>query len=370
MKKIFRTVLAGVTLMSALALGGCGSSDVAMVVNDVEIPQGVMNYYINYGKDYLTSYGIDVTDPEEGAQYMSLIEEQGVDIVTEIAVIRSLAADHDITVDTAALADSLATEKSYFETDEAWQEWLTSYEVSEDDVEWILEYQLLSDALYKDISSDLTLSDEEVATIYNADPESYDTYKYAHILIAPDGEDTAAWDTALSTAQSAIDQINSGTATFEALASQYNPDSTSATGGDLGQYITKNASPYVEEFSTAAFSLTEIGQITAEPVKTSFGYHIIKLLDMTTGVDAARPVIEEEQLGEERFSRYSAAVEEAMNNVTITKDYQRRYAITADDTTADTDDATDDTTDDNTDGTPEGDNTTGTATGDGTAAQQ
>ena len=154
------------------------------------------------------------------------------------------------------------------------------------------------------------------------------------------------------------------------MASQYNPDSTSATGGDLGQYITKNASPYVEEFSTAAFSLTEIGQITAEPVKTSFGYHIIKLLDMTTGVDAARPVIEEEQLGEERFSRYSAAVEEAMNNVTITKDYQRRYAITADDTTADTDDATDDTTDDNTDGTPEGDNTTGATTGDGTAAQQ
>lgn len=333
MKKIFRTMLAGAALMSTLALGGCGGADVAMIVNDVEVPQGVMNYYINYGKDYLTSYGIDVTDPEEGAQYMSLLEEQGVDIVTEIAVIRSMAADSGLTVDRAALAETLATEKSYFSTDAEWKEWLTEYQVTEDDIEWILEYQLLSDALYDDINSDLTLSDEEVAAIYNADPDSYDTYKYGHILITVDNtDDTAAWDAALSTAQDAITSITAGTATFEDLATQYNPDSTKATGGDLGQYISKNASPYVDEFSQAAFTLTEIGQITTEPVKTPFGYHIIKLLDMTTGIEEARPIIEEEKLGEERFNNYTAAVDEAMNNVVITKDYQRKYAITADDT--------------------------------------
>lgn len=330
MKKIFRILLAGTALMSALALGGCGGgNDTAMVINDVEVPQGVMNYYINYGKDYLTSYGIDVTDPEAGAQYLSLIEEQGVDIVTEIAVIRSMAAENGLTVDKAALAESLTTEKSYFESDQAWQDWLTEYQVTEDDVEWILEYQLLSEALYDSINSDLTLSDEEVAAIYNAAPADYDTFKYGHILISvADDGDEAAWDAALSTAQDAIHSITDGTAAFEDLAAQHNPDSTKATGGDLGQYITKNASPYVEEFTTAAFALTEIGEITTEPVRTSFGYHIIKLLDATTGADAARELIIEEKLGEERYNNYSAAVEEAMNNIEITKDYQRQYAIT------------------------------------------
>ncbi len=64
-------------LMLALTLSGCtGKAEKpAMVVNDVAVPQGVLNYYINYGKDYLASYGIDINDPETGAQYMSLIEE-------------------------------------------------------------------------------------------------------------------------------------------------------------------------------------------------------------------------------------------------------------------------------------------------------
>ncbi len=357
MKKIFRTLLAGAALMTTLALGGCGGADVAMVVNDVEVPQGVMNYYINYGKDYLTSYGIDVTDPEEGAQYMSLIEEQGVDIVTEIAVIRSMAGERGLTVDQTALSDSLNAEKGYFEDDEAWQDWLTEYQITENDVEWILEYQLLAEALYTDVNKDLTLSDEEAAAIYNANPENYDTYKYGHILISvDDNADQAAWDAALTTAQSAIHSIQDGTATFEDLAKQYNPDSTQATGGDLGQYITKNASPYVDEFSTAAFTLTEIGQITTEPVKTPFGYHIIKLLDMTTGLEDAKAAIEEEKLGEERYANYSATVEEAMNNVEITKDYQRQYAITEDDLT-EGDNATDDDTTTEGDAATSGDDT-------------
>lgn len=337
MKKMFRIILAGVAIMSALTLGGCGSTDVAMTVNGIDVPQGVVNYYTNYGKDYLASYGINVNDSESGAQYMSLIEEQAVDIVTELAVIRSMAADRNITVTAADLKENLETEKGYFESDTDWKEWLTSYQIDEDDVEWIIEYQLLSEALYQDINSDLTLTDEEVAAIYDADPESYDTYKYAHILITPeDSENEADWDNALSTAQSAIAQLNDGTATFEALAAEYNPDSTSSTGGDLGQYITKKESPYVQEFSDAAFALTEIGQITTEPVKSDFGYHIIKLLDATTGVDAARDAIIEQELGDERYNRYSAAVEEALSAASITKDYQRQYAVTEDDVNTDT----------------------------------
>ena len=332
MKKILSLLL----VLILLAFGGCGKSEpAAMVVNDVEIPQGVLNYYINYGKDYLTSYGIDVTNSESGAYYMSMIEEQGVDIVTEIAVVKSLAADAGLTVDQTAVADALSKEKANFGSDADWQEWLTEYEVTDSDIKWILEYQLLADALYEYVNSDLTLTDDEVAAIYNAAPADYDTYKFAHILLnVENATDEAEWDAALAETQNLIASLNDGTATFEELAAEHNPDSTKATGGDLGQYVTASASPYVQEFGDAAFKLTEIGEITQEPVKTDFGYHIIKLLDKVTGVEAAKETIIDEQLGEERYNRYAEKVSEAMDNVSITKDYERKYAVeeSADDT--------------------------------------
>lgn len=351
MKKTLSLLLCGLLLLTTLALGGCGqkAEPPAMIVNGVEIPQGVINYYLNYGKDYLTSYGIDFTDEQNGAQYLSMVEEQAVDIVTEVAVVRTLAAEAGITVDEGALADAMAEQKAHFADDAAWEEWLTTYELSEDDVNWILEYQLLADALYEQVNSDLTLSDSELAEIYNADPDAYDTYKFGHILIAVEAttdeagntiEPTdAAWEEARATAADLISQINDGSAKFEDLAQRYNADSTKNTGGDLGQYITKKASPYVEEFNTAAFQLTEVGEITQEPVRSSFGYHIIKLLDKTTGVGEAKDAIIEEKLGAERYQRYADKVDEALQNVEITQDYVRKYAVAEEPTDADTTDA-------------------------------
>lgn len=365
MKKILSLLLAAVTMLTMLSLCGCGTkTQTAMIVNDVEVPQGVMNYYINAGKDYLTSYGISLED-ETGAMYMSMLEEQAVDIATEIAVIRSMAADRSITLADGAVDEALATEKENFGSTTTWNTWLAGYEMTETDVKWILEYQLLADALYENINADLTLSDEEVAEIYNADPEKYNTSKFGNIVLAPEGQEvtdpetgevTTAdptdedWENTKNTVQGLIDQINSGEATFEDLAARYNTDSTKTTGGDLGQYVTKDNSPYVQEFTDAAFELTEIGEITQEPVKSSFGYHIIKLLDKNDSMEAARDTIIDEQLGDERNSRYQDAVAEAVEDVTVSQDYVRQYTYTPSD---DTDDSDADDTDENTDSTDE-----------------
>ena len=328
-RKTATALCALLCLLLALTLAGCtGKTEKpAMVVNDVAVPQGVLNYYINYGKDYLASYGIDINDAETGAQYMSLIEEQGVDIVTEIAVVRSLAKEAGLTVAPEQVTENLQTEKSYFTDDAAWQEWLTTYQLTEDDVKWILEYQLLSDALFDYVNQDLTMTDEEVAAIYNAAPADYDTYRFGHILITPDGDDDAAWAAALQTANEALAKINDGSATFEELAAQYNPDSTQATGGDLGQYVSQNASPYVEEFSQAAFALNEIGQVSAAPVRSSFGYHLIKLLDKKSGLENARDAIIDAQLGEARTAKYNDYLNEAVANAVVSQEYQRQYVV-------------------------------------------
>jgi peptidyl-prolyl cis-trans isomerase C len=63
---------------------------------------------------------------------------------------------------------------------------------------------------------------------------------------------------------------------FLALAKEYSKDPGSAEGGDLG-YFAKGQ--MVPEFAEAAFKM-EKGQVSEAPVKTQFGFHIIKVEDV------------------------------------------------------------------------------------------
>ncbi len=82
-----------------------------------------------------------------------------------------------------------------------------------------------------------------------------------HILV--DNEDLA---------KKIIDQLNKG-GDFAALAKENSKDPAAQSGGDLG-FFKKN--DMVPEFAAAAFALKP-GQWTQTPVKTQFGWHVIKL---------------------------------------------------------------------------------------------
>jgi peptidyl-prolyl cis-trans isomerase C len=76
-------------------------------------------------------------------------------------------------------------------------------------------------------------------------------------------------------AKAVIAQLEKG-ADFNKLAKEKSIDPAGKdTGGDLG-WFTKDQ--MVPEFANAAFALKK-GQFTRTPVKTRFGYHIIKLID-------------------------------------------------------------------------------------------
>jgi len=79
-------------------------------------------------------------------------------------------------------------------------------------------------------------------------------------------------------------------ADFAALAKQYSDDPGSKTiGGDLG-FAT--AGQFVAEFDKALFADLKDGQITPTPVKTQFGYHIIKRIESRTTKKDGKDVLE------------------------------------------------------------------------------
>ena len=107
-----------------------------------------------------------------------------------------------------------------------------------------------------------------------------------HILIT--GKDDAA---ALAQAQQVLAQAKSGK-DFGELAKQYSQDPGSAqNGGDLG-WAERGA--FVKPFADALFAM-KVGEI-AGPVKTQYGYHIIRLDEIQAGkgksFEEARPELE------------------------------------------------------------------------------
>jgi len=91
-----------------------------------------------------------------------------------------------------------------------------------------------------------------------------DEVRARHILVPTEKE-----------AEELLKQIKDG-ADFAKLASEKSKDTGSMKqGGDLG-YFTRGA--MVKPFADAAFAM-KVGDVSEKPVKTDFGYHIIKLED-------------------------------------------------------------------------------------------
>ena len=142
----------------------------------------------------------------------------------------------------------------------------------------------------EEIAQSIEFSPLDVEQYYKENIERFrsnEERKSSHILISFDDE--VIEDAALEQSKDILLRIKGGES-FEELAQEFSDDSGSATnGGDLGW-----AEPglFVSEFDQVLYAL-EIGEIS-DPVKTQFGYHIIRLDDVKEGRKKEFAEIEEE----------------------------------------------------------------------------
>ncbi|MEO6238167.1 MAG: peptidylprolyl isomerase [Vicinamibacterales bacterium] len=138
-----------------------------------------------------------------------------------------------------------------------------------------------------------TVTGQQIERAYNDNIQQYsqpEQVRASHILLKTEGKDDAA---VKKQAEDLLAQIKKG-ANFAELAKKNSQDEVSAAkGGDLDFF---NKGQMVPEFDKVAFSLTP-GQMS-DLVKSSFGYHIIKVTDKkaaaTKTLDEVRPQIEDQ----------------------------------------------------------------------------
>ncbi len=113
--------------------------------------------------------------------------------------------------------------------------------------------------------NEITISDEEVKAFYDENKGLYnrpEMVKASHILV--DSEEKA---------NDILEDITDGLS-FEDAAKEFSSCPSKQEGGALGQF---GKGQMVKEFEDAAFTM-RVGEISA-PIKTQFGYHIIKLTE-------------------------------------------------------------------------------------------
>lgn len=166
----------------------------------------------------------------------------------------------------------------------------TTYVVAQADIDKSFQEQIaniqetsgLSETAFRQFFADELLRARLLEVLGSEMPTTGERVQASHILVSV-AQDAPEADvqTALAKAISITQQINNG-ADFAELAQKFSDDTGSAAnGGDLGFF---GRGQMVQEFEDAAFAL-DIGQVTAEPVRSQFGYHIIKV----TGKDQGEP---------------------------------------------------------------------------------
>ncbi|CAG9171617.1 peptidylprolyl isomerase [Cupriavidus respiraculi] len=167
-----------------------------------------------------------------------------------------------------------------------------------DDVQEQLEQarlNVLAGAVFEDYVRTNGANDDELRKQYEKIKSQFGNgkeYRVSHILVEKEDE-----------AKAIIAKIKGG-AKFEDMAKASSKDpGSAANGGDLDW---ANSGSYVPEFSAAMTSLKK-GQMTETPVKSQFGWHIIKLVDeretKIPSFEEVKPQLQQMLMGDQNWQR-------------------------------------------------------------------
>jgi parvulin-like peptidyl-prolyl isomerase len=220
-------------------------------------------------------------------------------------ILRQEAGKRSITHDADALAQREEAQKRGIKD---WDKHLRRRGESEQSLRELYIAELLERALLE-ADGALAVTEAEIQEEYEKMKPQYkkdkERVRAAHILVRVGPEQVPApgepipeptedqkkqWEAeALAKANEIYAKVSAEGADFTAIAIEYSDGPSARKGGDLGIFT---ADRMVEEFSDAAFAL-DPGQVS-KPIKTKFGFHIIKVFGKYPPGDLPREALEDQ----------------------------------------------------------------------------
>lgn len=149
---------------------------------------------------------------------------------------------------------------------EAKENGLDNHDIYKEQVE-LAKADILTQYAFRHLFSSIEIDEDELLKYYEEHKEYFkspETVKGSHILVGDEDK-----------AHKIIKEIENGKS-FEDAANEYSTCPSKDKGGDLGEFTRGQMVP---EFEKVAFDL-DIDTLS-QPVKTNFGYHIIKITEKT-----------------------------------------------------------------------------------------
>ena len=268
-----KTIVMVMVLCLAVFVLGCNANktDKSIAeVNGEKITQADFNaLYAVLRADYETSQGTKLDESKDKA-VIDQIKTNTYDNLVLQKLIRQDAEKNGIKLDTKEVDEYLNyIKESRNSTDkEGYKKFLEETKFTEKGLREYLETQQLNSKLADKVTARISAGEKEASQYYEQNKTEFmdqGGIQIYHILVEDE-----------KTARDIINKLNNG-GDFSALAKEFSIDTSNKDqGGDLG--LVNEDTQFVTEFKTAALAL-QPGEYTKEPVKSQYGYHIIKTGD-------------------------------------------------------------------------------------------
>ncbi len=240
--------------------------------------------------------------------YKEMVEQYGAATVDQIISDKIVAAEakkQKVSVSASELNKEIDNLKESYGGEEAFNQALESNNTTLAVLKKDLQNYL---TIKKLLTPEISITDDEMKAYFEENKDSFaeaEQVKASHILVADE-------KTALEVKQKLSDGGD-----FAELAKEYSTDEASKEqGGELG-YFSKGT--MVTEFDDVAFTLA-VNQIS-DPVKTDYGYHIIKVEGKKdakeANYDENKAEIKETLLSQKIDSEYSTWIEKKKKSYNI-----------------------------------------------------
>ena len=292
----FRLLNLLVILLAGAVVVGCGGSDEDDAADEATVfnlgdPITDSTYAVIVESDY----GSDTLTTDEFQQQFNRFVQQfppiAADVqqsrelrqmITESFVLRHVLkgeADRSgVEADTADVSAQLAQIRGQFPSDSAFTELMAAQGVTEEELRTSIEDQMRQERVQEDLVASAASPTADEMESYRQ--EQAEQVRAQHILFMVDPSATEAEEGEVETLAAAVlDSIQDG-ADFAEMARRYSEDGSASQGGDLNYFSRGDMVPPFEE---AVYALQDSGDVTSEPVRTRFGYHLIRLTGRRTG---------------------------------------------------------------------------------------